>query len=640
MPCSFRWTGPPGQRVELVGDFPDWKRPVPMAEMSGGLYACDLELVPGVYRYKFLVNGLAWVRDPAARLDRGEVFENNLVVVGGTAPPLLFAPDRRHVCLREDGRAVFHLEVADRTCEPSHVWIQDDPKEPRRRVFAPLCLVASRGDWRLLRAEAQLGPLKPRARPLFGFSGAPEQFFQLPEPRTARAQPPAWVEGAVFYAIILDRWHRGHGSPALPNVRSRRAPSTAQTCYGGDLDGVRESLGYLEELGATALLLSPVQPSPSPLRRDSTDLMGVDPMLGGEEALARLVEDSHRRGLRLVLDFAATRLHPSHPAFQDVLAQRRRSRFASWFRVDLDTESVKAPRLDLSEASPARRYVLKAAESLASRGIDGLRLCDMDDAPPDFWAELRSRLRAKHPDLLLVGEVRGDCPSRFAEERGVDLATDFQHRQALLAFFAGGAEDAAGFWQRTAFDRFRAGPFDPAFFLLFLDHPDTTRFLSQAVLHDRLRLALTYLLLRPEPVAITYGTELGLASTAPGYGYEDDEVWSERLPMPPIEGATPNQTHVLISKLARLRRELEPLRSGALRLVRAQGRMLVFDRVSADLTVRAYLNAGSEAMPVADVPDSAQLLLSVNDSGARRDSVLPGSAARLLTVPGPPAIPA
>ncbi len=637
LPVSFRWSGPPGQAVALVGDFPDWTRPVPMPEVSGGLYACDLELEPGVYRYKFLVNGLAWIRDPSARLDRGEVYENNLVVVGGTAPPLLFAPDRRHVRLCEGGRAIFHLEVADRTCEPSHVWIQLDPKDPRRRVFAPLKVQASRGDWRLLRAEAQLGPVKPRARPLFGFSGAPEQLFQLPEPRAASARPPAWAEGAVFYGILLDRWLRGSRSPPLPNASSRRVPSTARTCYGGDLHGVREGLDYLQRLGADALLLSPVHPSPSPLRRDSSDLLGVDPDLGGEVALSLLLEDAHRRGLRVVVDFPATRVHPTHPAFQDALVHRRRSRFAAWFRVDLGTEGLKTPRLDLSAGSPARRYVLRAAERLAGRGVDGLRLCDLDDAPPDFWAELRARLRRRRPDLLLVGDARGDGACRYAEDRGVDLATDFQHRQALLDFFARGTEDAAAFWRRVTFDRFRAGPFDPSFFLLLLDHPDTTRFLSQAVLYDRLRLALTYLLLRPEPVAILYGTELGFAGTAPGSG--DEDVWSERLPMPPPSGSS-TLTQDLLAALTRLRRELEPLRSGALRLVRAQGRMLVLDRSSPELTVRAWLNAGSEAMPLADVPDSARLLLSVNDPAARRDSVLPPGAARLLLLPGPPPIPA
>lgn len=642
VPSSFRWSGPPGQKVELVGDFPDWKYPVPMPELSPGLYACELDLAPGVYRYKFRVNGRAWVRDPlAAATDLGAPFANHLRIVGGTAPPLLFAPDRRHVALDEDGRAVFHLEVSDRTVEPSHVWIEDDPDEPRRRLFAPLSVEAARGDWRLLRAEAHLGPKALRANAPFGFSGAPGQPFRLPDPRPRVGRPPGWLQGAVFYGIFLDRWLRGRRSPPLPQARSRRAPTTAQTFYGGDLDGVREGLGYLQGLGATAIVLSPIHPSPTPHRYDSTDLLEIDPAVGGQPALDRLVEAVHARGMRLVLDLAVTHVNEAHPAFQDVLRRQKRSRFCDWFRIkkfpvvarDPTTfenyyDRLELPWLDLGPGKPARRYVFKAVEALVARGIDGLRLDAMDDAPADFWQELRERARAQNPDLLLMGEVVSDSPARYAEERGVDLATDFRHREAMLAFFARGAIGAREFWDRIGFDRFRSGPFDPNFHLLFLDNHDTARFLSQAVLYDRLRLALAYLMLRPEPVALTYGTEVGMAGSDPGHVLDD--AWPERLPMPSLD-APPNQTQLLLRELGRLRRDLEPIRSGALRLVRAQGRLLVFERRSPRATVRAYLNAGDEAALPTDLPAGATLLLGVNDPQGQ--GPLPGSCARVFLTP-------
>lgn len=650
VPVSFRWSGPAGQRVELAGDFPDWKYPVPMLELTPGLYACELELAPGVYRYKFRLNGRIWVRDPLARLvDRADVYENGLLIVGGAVPPLVFAPDRRHLAVYEDGRAVFHLEVSDPACEPSHVWIQDDPDEPRRRAFAPLRVEASRGDWRLLRAEARLPPGRGRTRPVFGFSGAPEQLFQLPPPRPAGAAPPSWLPGSVFYTIFLDRWLRGSQSPPLPQARSRRAPSTAQTFYGGDLDGVRESLPYLQELGVTAVVLTPLHPSPTPHRYDSTDLLSIDPAVGGEAALGRLVEAVHARGMRLVLDVAVTHVNEAHPAFQDVLRRQRRSRFGNWFRLkrfpvvarDPSTfenyfDRPELPWLNLAPG-PARRHAIKAVERLVGFGVDGLRFDAMDDAPADFWAELRAKTRALNPELLLLGEVVSDSPARYAEARGLDLATDFRHREAMLAFFARAAISAEEFWDRVRFDRFRSGPFDPSFHLSFLDNHDTARFLSLAVLYDRLRLALTYLLLRPEPVALTYGTEVGMAGSDPGHVLDD--AWPERLPMPSLE-APASQTQGLLRTLARMRRELPALRGPELRRVRAEGRLLILDRVGPEATVRAWLNAGDEALPVGELPDRAQLLLPVNDPFASARSPLPGGAARLFLLPGPPPNPA
>ncbi|MBI5549301.1 MAG: hypothetical protein HY901_35905 [Deltaproteobacteria bacterium] len=650
VPVSFRWSGPPGQKVELVGDFPDWKYPRAMPELSSGLYACELELEAGVYRYKYRVNGHGWMRDPSARLiDHADVFENNLLVVGGTTPPVVFAPDRRHLAFFEDGRAIFHVEVADPAFEPSHVWIQDDPKEPRRRVFAPLKLEASRGEWRLLKAEAQLAPARSKARPVFGFSGAPEQVFQLPEPRGQKCRPPAWLDGAVLYTIFVDRWLRGASSAPMPQARSRRAPTTAQTFYGGDLHGIREGLPYLQDLGVTAVVLSPIHCSPTPHRYDSTDLLAVDAALGGEAALGKLVEAVHARGMRLVLDVAATHVNEAHPAFADVLARQQRSRFCQWFRlkrfpvVARDTSTFEnyydrpeLPWLDLREGGPARKYVFKAVERLIDAGVDGLRLDAMDDAPASFWQELRARARARNPELLLMGEVVSDSPARYAEERGIDLATDFRHREAMLAFFARGAIDAEEFWARVVFDRFRSGPFDASFHLAFLDNHDTARFLSMAVLYDRLRLALAYLLLRPEPVALTYGTEMGLAGSDPERILDD--AWPERLPMPALDGP-PNQTQVLLRELTRLRRQWGGL-LGPPRRVRSQGRLLVLERYGPDLTLRAYLNASDETVTIADIPDRARLLLSINDPGASVSSPLPACAGRIFLVPGPPPVPA
>src|SRR5688500_13444338 len=101
IPVRFFHRGEPGRYVELIGDFPSFKRPRPMRETSPGEYQLELELAPGVYRYKLRIDGHAWITDPRAiAIDRAEGFENSIVIVAGSHPPLYFAPDRRHV-LRE-----------------------------------------------------------------------------------------------------------------------------------------------------------------------------------------------------------------------------------------------------------------------------------------------------------------------------------------------------------------------------------------------------------------------------------------------------------------------------------------------------------------------------------------------------------
>ena len=61
---SMSCLAPPGQFVELVGDFPDWEHPIPMAEVAAGDYQCSVALLPGIYRYKFRLNRRLWFPDP------------------------------------------------------------------------------------------------------------------------------------------------------------------------------------------------------------------------------------------------------------------------------------------------------------------------------------------------------------------------------------------------------------------------------------------------------------------------------------------------------------------------------------------------------------------------------------------------
>lgn len=59
---TFRPNGK-AKKVELAGNFTDWK-PIPMSRQQDGGFLVSLRLEPGVYEYKFIVDG-QWVADPA-----------------------------------------------------------------------------------------------------------------------------------------------------------------------------------------------------------------------------------------------------------------------------------------------------------------------------------------------------------------------------------------------------------------------------------------------------------------------------------------------------------------------------------------------------------------------------------------------
>jgi alpha-glucosidase len=88
----------------------------------------------------------------------------------------------------------------------------------------------------------------------------------------------------------------------------------------GDLTGLIDHLDYLGPgpggLGVDAIWLSPIYPSPGlDAGYDISDHRAVDPLFGTLADFARLVDDAHRRGIRIILDLVLNHTSDLHPWF-------------------------------------------------------------------------------------------------------------------------------------------------------------------------------------------------------------------------------------------------------------------------------------------------------------------------------------
>jgi alpha-glucosidase len=91
----------------------------------------------------------------------------------------------------------------------------------------------------------------------------------------------------------------------------------------GDLPGLRSQLDHIDALGVSAVWLAPVQPSPmAEFGYDIADFTGVDPRFGSLEDLDRLIEELHRRKLKLLMDFVPNHTSEAHPWFVDSRSSR------------------------------------------------------------------------------------------------------------------------------------------------------------------------------------------------------------------------------------------------------------------------------------------------------------------------------
>lgn len=84
----------------------------------------------------------------------------------------------------------------------------------------------------------------------------------------------------------------------------------------GDLQGIIDRLDYLSWLGVDALWISPFYPSPmADFGYDITDYCNVDPTFGDLQTFAALVEQAHRRNLKVIIDFVPNHTSDQHPWF-------------------------------------------------------------------------------------------------------------------------------------------------------------------------------------------------------------------------------------------------------------------------------------------------------------------------------------
>ena len=85
----------------------------------------------------------------------------------------------------------------------------------------------------------------------------------------------------------------------------------------GDLAGITARLDYLADLGVDALWLSPFYPTPdADFGYDISDHVDVDPRFGSLQDFDVLVEASHKRGIRILLDLVLNHVSDQHPWFQ------------------------------------------------------------------------------------------------------------------------------------------------------------------------------------------------------------------------------------------------------------------------------------------------------------------------------------
>ena len=156
----------------------------------------------------------------------------------------------------------------------------------------------------------------------------------LATPPSGSSAGPDWVRDAVFYQILPDRFASSVRVLKPGPLERWDAPPTPDGFKGGDLLGIAEHLDDLRELGITAIYLNPIFASASNHRYHTFDYETVDPLLGGDAAFRELLDEVHRRGMRLILDGVFNHASRGFWPFHHVLENGAASPYRDWFYLD------------------------------------------------------------------------------------------------------------------------------------------------------------------------------------------------------------------------------------------------------------------------------------------------------------------
>jgi neopullulanase len=451
------------------------------------------------------------------------------------------------------------------------------------------------------------------------------------------AHTPDWVKDAVFYQIFPDRFASSPLVPKPDNLQPWGSAPTPHGFQGGDLIGAADRLDYLLDLGINAIFVNPVFASGANHRYHTYDYFNVDPILGGNAALAHFLAEAHRRHMRVILDGVFNHASRGFFQFNHLMEAGAESPYVNWWHVngwplnayEPDSEPNYAawwgkhalPKFNTDNPA-VRRFLWDVATHWLKVGIDGWRLDvpgEIDD--DEFWREFRRLCKAINPEAYIVGELWEEAP-RWLQGDMFDGQMNYLFARAALGFFAGDELDQAGA-QRTGYGRLPrldGLQFGAALTRIFseLYHPeivlaqlnmvgshDTPRLMT--VVGDdpeSVRLILRCLMTVPGAPNIYYGDEIGMAGGPdPGcrraFPWDTPEAWN-------------NELLGDVRRLITLRHSTPALRRGDFRLIYAAQQCLMYQRsLGREVAIVAF-NAGKEAHVVAE-PALAESLAPLAD---------------------------
>lgn len=340
--------------------------------------------------------------------------------------PTVRRPTTLQLLITGDGLAQARLRSATPGVTPGKVDVSPDG----RYAFCELTVTPA----------ARPGPVSLSLATPNGQVGVPWAVF-APLPRTTAFR--GLSPDDVLYLAMIDRFANGDAGNDSPPGMPAADRANPRAYHGGDLRGVIEKLDYLQQLGVTAIWLTPVYDNDDASEDyhgyGATDFYAIEQRFGTLEDYQTLAAEVRRRGMKLLQDVIPNHTGPRHPWV-------RQPPTPTWFNGTPEqhlTCNFDIPTLTRPEATPAaralvlegwfagilpdlngaderyKRYAIQNALWWAEKvGLDGMRVDTYPYVVRSFWRDWQRAIDEAFPKLTAVGEIWHGDPKVISFFRG------------------------------------------------------------------------------------------------------------------------------------------------------------------------------------------------------------------------------
>ena len=373
--------------------------------------------------------------------------------------------------------------------------------------------------------------------------------YELKERQYGSALRKGFTTEDVIYLLMPDRFANVYpGGDTHPETTEKADRSNPNGRHGGDIHGIFEHFDYIKELGATTIWTTPLlednEETYSYHGYAQSDLYKVDPRYGNIYYFQFLVQEAHRKGLKVIKDEVPNHWSSKHWMMKDLPTQTWIHQFPSFTRSSYRTSAQMDPYKsekdkrasedgwfdtsmpDLNQSNPlVLNYLIQnTIWWVEFAELDGLRVDTYSYNDKDAIAKWTKEIMEEYPNFNMVGEVwmhdqaqisywQKDSPIGALQSYNSNLPSvmDFTLHDAFTQAFneseQGWDRGMVRFYENFVNDFLYK---DPSNLLVFFENHDTQRFNELYPKFEDYKLATTLLATTRGIPQIYYGSEIGM----------------------------------------------------------------------------------------------------------------------------------